>query len=58
MSDTSFKVAAVQAAPVFLDLQGSVNKAIKLIDDAGAKGVDLIAFPESWIPSYLMRIPP
>lgn len=52
MSDTQFKVAAVQAAPVFLDLQGTVDKAIALIDEAGTKGVDLIAFPETWIPGY------
>jgi len=52
MSDTAFKIAAVQAAPVFLDLQGSVNKAVELIDEAGAQGVDLIAFPETWICGY------
>lgn len=52
MSKTQFKAAAVQAAPEFLDLKGSVDKAIALIDEAGSKGVDVIAFPETWIPGY------
>src|ERR1700688_1444640 len=47
-----YKVAAVQAAPAFLDLDASVAKAIRLIDEAGAAGARLIAFPETWIPGY------
>lgn len=46
------KVACVQAAPVFLDLQGTVNKTIQLIADAAKEGVELIAFPETWVPGY------
>lgn len=37
-STTVFKVAAVQAEPVWLDLQGSVNKTIKIINEAAAEG--------------------
>lgn len=52
MSNTQFKVAAVQAAPVFLDLVGTVDKTITLIEEAAANGAKLIAFPETWIPGY------
>ena len=47
-----FKAAAVQAAPVFLDLDGTVDKSIALIKEAAAKGASLIAFPETFIPGY------
>ncbi|WP_136661763.1 carbon-nitrogen hydrolase family protein [Nitratireductor sp. XY-223] len=47
-----FKVAAVQAAPVFMDLDATVEKAVRLIDEAGQQGVKIIAFPETWIPGY------
>jgi len=49
---TQFKVAAVQAAPVFMDLDATVAKAVALIDEAGSKGVKVMAFPETWIPGY------
>jgi aliphatic nitrilase len=45
-------VAAVQAAPAFLDLQAGIDKSIRLIDEVGAAGVQLIAFPETWLPGY------
>ncbi|MCK9796261.1 carbon-nitrogen hydrolase family protein [Pseudomonas sp. MAFF 302030] len=46
------KVACVQAAPAFLDLEAGVQKTIALIDEAAANGAQLIAFPETWIPGY------
>lgn len=47
-----FEAAVVQAAPVFLDRDGTINKGISLIKDAAEKGAKLIAFPEVWIPGY------
>ena len=52
LAHPKYKVAAVQAAPTFLDLEASIAKTVALIDEAGAAGARLIAFPETWIPGY------
>jgi nitrilase len=46
------RVAAVQAAPVFLDLDATIDKTIRLMKDAAKQGAKLIAFPETWVPGY------
>jgi nitrilase len=48
----TFKVAAAQLTPVFLNKEKTVAKACKAINAAGKKGAKLIVFPESFIAGY------
>lgn len=50
------KVAAVQAAPVWMDAQGTLDKTIALIEEAGRKDIKLLAFGEVWLPGYPFTI--
>ena len=51
MAET-IRVAAVQAEPVWLDIEGTTDKTIVLIEEAAAGGAQLVAFSETWIPGY------
>jgi nitrilase len=51
-SITPFKVAAVQATPVFLDREATIEKACGLIATTGKEEARLIVFPEAFIPTY------
>lgn len=46
------RLALVQAEPVLFDKAACVDKAIKYIEQAAAKGAELIVFPELFIPGY------
>jgi nitrilase len=46
------RVGVIQAAPVFLDRQASVAKAIEFIEEAGRCGVNILALPEGFIPAH------
>ena len=46
------KVAVVQAGSVIMDKQGCIEKAAKLLLEAGQNGAQLVVFPEAFIPCY------
>jgi nitrilase len=52
MNATTVTVAAVQATPVFLDRDATVDRLITHIADAAAAGAQLVVFPEAVVPGY------
>jgi nitrilase len=46
------RVAAVQATPVILDAEGSIEKAVRLIGEAAGQGARLAVLPETFVPLY------
>ena len=51
MTET-IKAAVVQAAPIFMDLEGCLDKARGLVERASREGARLVAFSECWVPGY------
>lgn len=47
-----FKAAAVQASPVFLNVDATVDKACNIIAEAAGNGASLVAFPEVFVAGY------
>ena len=46
------KIAVAQIAPVLLDKQASIAKAISTIEEAAAKKASLVVLPECFVPGY------
>ncbi len=48
----TIRVAAIQAAPVILDADATVDKAIRLLGEAAAAGAQLAVLPETFVSLY------
>ncbi|MET0088069.1 MAG: carbon-nitrogen hydrolase family protein [Sedimenticola sp.] len=45
-------MAIVQAPPVFLDREKTLERAVQYIEEAAGQGARLVAFPEAYVPGY------
>ncbi len=52
MTFHKFKAATVQTAPVFLNVEKTIDKAISFVKEAANNGAKLIAFPEVFVAGY------
>ena len=52
MTTTTVRVAAIQAAPVLLDTEATIDRVDQLAAKAAADGAQLILFPETFVPGY------
>lgn len=52
VSRSIYKAAAVQAAPIYLDIDATVEKTVTLVARASSEGAAIVAFPECWLPGY------
>jgi len=49
---TLITVGAVQSTPVFLDRDATVSRLVTSIQEAAARGAELVVFPEAIVPGY------
>ncbi len=46
------RAAVIQAAPVIMDLDATLEKCRRLVHEAAGKGARLVLFPEAFVPAY------
>ncbi|MGH7703070.1 MAG: carbon-nitrogen hydrolase family protein [Gemmatimonadales bacterium] len=49
---STIRVAAVQAAPAFLNLPETLDRLEQWVARAAGEGARIVAFPETWLPGY------
>jgi nitrilase len=52
MTGSTITVAAAQIRPVLFSLEGSLARVLEAMAEAAAAGVELIVFPETFLPYY------
>jgi len=52
VSTSSFKAAAIQAAPVVFDRDATIERVRSLTSDAASQGARLVVFPEAFVSAY------
>jgi nitrilase len=52
MGNSKIKIAVIQAAPVLFNRQATVEKACRLVQEAGRQGAKLVLLPEAFVPAY------
>ena len=52
MQSKTLRVAALQAAPVWMNREATLALVVEKIREAGAAGARLVAFPETFVPGY------
>jgi nitrilase len=52
MDESTVRIAAIQATPVILDAEATVEKACRLIGEAASDGAKLVVLPEAFVSLY------
>jgi len=55
MPPQNIKVGAVHAAPIYMNKLSTLQKVISLISEAGTQNIELLTFPEVFVPGFPVR---